>query len=82
MGSFLTSSSRPLIMYDNIPPLHAERCTPKDHVCLIVDLAAVAALTQALAAMQRSGLMAARLHPEPVRLCRNSPPATTIIDGF
>ena len=52
-----------------LTPLHAERCTPKDHVGFIVDLAAAAALTQALAAMQRSSLMAAGLHPKPVRAC-------------
>ena len=52
-----------------LPPLHAERRTPKDHVCLIIDLAAATALTQALAAMQPSALMPAKLHRKPVRAC-------------
>ena len=65
-----------------LPPLCAERCTPKDHVCLVVDLAAATALTQALTAMQPSVLMPAKLHRKPVRACAQlgqrfalSPPA-------
>ena len=52
-----------------LPPLRAERCTPKDHVCPVADLAAATALTQALAAMQPSALMPAKLHRKPVRAC-------------